>query len=108
MKTEFINDFPNLIDWIQYNVRRGKLFDKIEKVSGLMTKEIIEEEYIHIVDYMPAEVCKLSSAGRSRVCKEFFETSLDKGYSVAPKSFYFGYMFHGLCTRSKTFISEKP
>ncbi len=40
-----------------------------------MVKEIIQEESIQIVDFMPVEVCKLSSAGRDRICKESFETS---------------------------------
>ena len=105
LKTEFMNDFPNLIDRSQYNVRRRKLFYKIEEVRALMAKEIIQEEYIHIVDSMPVEVCKLSRARRSRVCKESFETSPDKGYCAAQKSFYYGYKLHGLCTINGVFVS---
>lgn len=105
LKKDFRADFPNLIHRSQYNVRRKKLFNKIDEVRTLMAKEIINEDIIYIVDSMPLEVCKISRARRSKICKEEFETSPDKGYCAAQKSFYYGYKLHGLCSFNGVFTS---
>ena len=105
LRKEFIDDFPNLIHRSQYNVRRKKLFCKIDEVRKSMAKEIIKEETIYIVDSMPVEVCKISRAMRSKICKESFQTSPDKGYCAAQKTFYYGYKLHGLCTFNGVFTS---
>ncbi len=43
LKKEFMNDFPNLIDRSQYNVRRRKLFHKIDEVRKLMAKKLYKK-----------------------------------------------------------------
>ena len=105
LKKDFSNDFPNLIHRSQYNIRRKKLFYKIDEVRTVMAKEIIMKDTIYIVDSMPVEVCKISRASRSKICKEEFETSPDKGYCAAQKSFYYGYKLHGLCSFNGVFTS---
>jgi hypothetical protein len=105
LEKDFSNDFPNLIHRSQYNIRRKKLFHKIDEVRTVMAKEIIMKDTIYIVDSMPVEVCKISRASRSKICKEEFETSPDKGYCAAQKSFYYGYKLHGLCSFNGVFTS---
>jgi len=102
---DFSHDFPNLIDRSQYNVRRKKLFYKIDEVRIFMAKEIIKEDNIYIVDSIPIEVCKIARAKRSKICKEDYTTSPDKGYCAAQKSFYIGYKLHGLCNFNGVFTS---
>ena len=80
LRTEYRADFPNLIDRSQYNIRRRKLLQQIEFVRDKMANKLINQENIFIVDSMPVEVCKLSRSTRSKVCKENFETSPDKGF----------------------------
>ena len=105
LNKDFRNDFPNLIDRSQYNLRRKKLFNVIDEVRKTMAKEILKEENIYIVDSMPVEVCKISRARRSKICKESFETSPDKGFCAAQKSYYYGYKLHGLCSFNGVFTS---
>ena len=105
LKTEYRNDFPNLIDRSQYNVRRRKLLQRIEFVRDKMANKLISQENIFIVDSMPVEVCKLSRSRRSKVCKENFETAPDKGFCSAQNSFYYGYKLHGICSANGIFNS---
>ena len=105
LRTEYRDDFPNLIDRSQYNVRRRKLLQRIEFVRDKMATKLINQENIFIVDSMPVEVCKLSRSARSRVCKENFETAPDKGFCSAQNSFYYGYKLHGICSADGVFNS---
>jgi len=85
LKKDFSDDFPNLIHRSQYNVRIKKLFNKIDEVRTLMAKEIIMKDTIYIADSMPLEVCKISQASRSKICKKEFEKSPDKGCCAAKR-----------------------
>jgi hypothetical protein len=105
LRTEYRDDFPNLIDRSQYNVRRRKLLQRIEYVRDKMASKLINQENIFIVDSMPVEVCKLSRSSRSKVCKENFETAPDKGFCSAQNSFYYGYKLHGICSVDGIFNS---
>ena len=105
LRTEYRDDFPNLIDRSQYNVRRRKLLQRIEFVRDKMANKLINKENIFIVDSMPVEVCKLSRSSRSKVCKESFETAPDKGFCSAQNSFYYGYKLHGICSVDGIFNS---
>lgn len=105
LRTEYRDDFPNLIDRSQYNVRRRKLLQRIEFVRNKMANKLINQETIFIVDSMPVEVCKLSRSTRSKVCKENFETAPDKGFCSAQNSFYYGYKLHGICSADGIFNS---
>jgi len=105
LKHEYRDDFPNLIDRSQYNVRRRKLHNKIELVRKKMATKLITQENIYIIDSMPVEICKLSRSRRSKVCRETFETAPDKGFCSAQNTFYYGYKLHGLCTVNGIFSS---
>lgn len=105
LRTEYRDDFPNLIDRSQYNVRRRKLLQRIEFVRNKMATKLINQENIFIIDSMPVEVCKLSRSSRSKVCKESFETAPDKGFCSAQNSFYYGYKLHGICSADGIFNS---
>lgn len=105
LRTEYCDDFPNLIDRSQYNIRRRKLLEQIEFVRNKMANKLINQENIFIIDSMPVEVCKLSRSTRSKVCKENFETAPDKGFCSAQNSFYYGYKLHGICSIDGVFNS---
>ncbi len=53
---------------------------------------------------MPLEVCKLSRAKRSGICKKSGEEkSPNFGYCAAQKMYYFGYKIHAVCTQQGVF-----
>jgi len=52
---------------------------------------------------MPVEVCKLSRANRSKICRNTVEQSPNHGYFAAQKSHYFGYKLHAVCTANGVF-----
>ncbi len=55
------------------------------------------EEYF-IVDSMPLEVCKMSRANRSRICRENVISSPNRGYCTSKSMSYFGYKLHAVCS----------
>lgn len=80
-----------------YNRRRRKLFAHREILrKKLVTTFDIQDFYI--VDSMPLEVCKWSRNRRSSICKEYYETSPDRGYCASQQSRYYGYKLHAVCT----------
>ena len=105
LRTEYRDDFPNLIDRSQYNIRRRKILQQIEFVRDKIANKLINQENIFIVDSMPVEVCKLSRSTRSKICKENFETAPDKRFCSAQNSFYYGYKLHGICSVNGVFNS---
>ena len=62
-----------------YNRRKRKLFYYGEILRKKIAAGIHSSDY-YIVDSMPLKVCKLSYCSRSRICKEEYHTSPNKGY----------------------------
>lgn len=105
LNTEYKKQFPNLIQRSKYNIRRRKLFLKIEEVRKIISDKIITAENIFIIDTMPLEVCKLSRSSRAKICRKDFETSPDKGFCASQNTYFYGYKLHGLCTINGVFTS---
>ena len=80
-----------------YNRRKRNLFDHRELLRKKLVSQISSSDY-YIVDSMPLEVCKLSRCSRSRICKEEYHTSPNKGYCASQRSNYYGYKLHAVCT----------
>jgi len=98
----------NLADKIErsvYNKRKRKLFDYIEEIRKTLAAKLNDFEQYFIVDSMPLEVCKISRAGRSKICKEQEYTFPNKGYCASQKMYYYGYKLHGVCSVSGVFQS---
>ena len=80
-----------------YNRRKRKLFNHRELIRKKMVS-LISSNDNYIVDSMPLEVCKLSRSSRSKICKEEYETTPNKGYCASQASAYYGYKLHAVCT----------
>lgn len=92
-----------LIDRSVYNRRRRALAFKIEEFRQKISSKIIAVSEHHIIDSMPVEVCKISRANRSKICRDTVEQSPNHGYCAAQKSHYFGYKLHAVCTANGVF-----
>lgn len=86
------------IDRSVYNRRRRKLFPYIEKIRNELVLPFNEFENYFVVDSMPLEVCKLSRAARSKICKELEYAHPSKGYCASQKMYYYGYKLHAVCS----------
>jgi hypothetical protein len=89
-------ELSSLIERSVYNRRRRKLFFHRQRLQKMISAKISSSDY-YIVDSMPLEVCKLSRCNRSRICKEDFSTSPNKGYCATQKLNYYGYKLHAVC-----------
>jgi len=98
LKTTYQDKFPNLIDRSQFNVRRRKLKNYIDKVRKNIAAEIETDENVFSLDSMPVEVCKIARSNRSRLGKEDFETAPDKGFCASQQMYYYGYKLHCVCS----------
>lgn len=105
LKSEHRLDFPGLIDRSNFNRRKKSLASYLEKINSHIATLMSRSEDVFIVDSIPVPVCHLTREKRSRICKQFFETAPDKGYSAVTKSYYFGYKLHLLTTINGVFSS---
>jgi len=88
-----------------YNRRRRSLLPVIEEVRQKLSDRFNEFEEYFIVDSMPLEVAKLSRSNRSRICKESYYSSPNKGYCASQKTHYYGYKLHAVCSANGIFKS---
>lgn len=105
LSTEYILDFPHLIDRSNYNKRRRRLQNYIHILNEKIALPFHEFENTFIVDSIPIPVVQFAREKRSKICKKDFDTSPDKGYSAVSKSYYFGYKLHLATTLNGTFMS---
>ena len=92
----------NLLNKIErsvvYNRRKRKLFYAQDQIRKKLVHHFHEFEDYFIVDSMPLEVCKLSRASRSKICRESFENSPNRCYCASQSMRYFGYKLHAVCS----------
>ena len=97
LKSDYEDDFPNLISRRQYNDRRKLLFDLTNKIRKAMAEDIDEFEDTYCVDSKPVEVCRLTREKRNQMGKNDYDKAPSKGYCASQDRYYFGYKLHVLC-----------
>ena len=98
-------NFKNLIDRTVYNRRKRGLVNYIEQIRVTLSERFNEFEDYFIIDSMPLEACKLSRSSRSKICKESFHSSPDKGFCASQRMYFYGYKLHGVCSVQGVFKS---
>ena len=88
-----------------YNKRKRRLFNWMEEIRKELALKFNEFEDYFVVDSMPLEVCKLSRATRSKICKEVDNSIPNRGYCASQKSHFYGYKLHAVCSVSGVFQS---
>jgi hypothetical protein len=88
-----------------YNKRRRALFDEKQRLQQLMAQRITGAESCFLIDSMPLEICKLSRASRSKICKENEQAFPDKGFCASQSMYYYGYKLHAACSVTGVFTS---
>lgn len=98
LRTEYGNEFANLISRRQYNDRRKMLFEKTERVRKLLSERLNKQADVFAIDSMPIEICKISREQRNKMGKENAQHSPDKGYCASQKKYFYGYKLHSVCS----------
>lgn len=98
LMSEYIDDFPGLLERSRYNRRRRRLAGYIDVVRSDLVNQLIQYEDTYVLDSMPLEVCKLTRAKRSTVCSEDYSTAPNWGYCASHDTYYYGYKLHGVCS----------
>src|SRR5664279_3985939 len=70
LRTEYQDEFENMISRRQYNDRRKLLFEKTERVRKLLTERLNKQADVFAIDSMPLEICKISREQRNKMGKE--------------------------------------
>lgn len=87
-----------------YNKRKRNLFSYISKIRETLSDKFSDFTDVFIVDSTPLEICKISRANRSGICRtEEIQPSF--GYCAAQKTRYFGYKLHAVCDKNGIFHS---
>ncbi len=98
------SEVKNRIERSVYNKRRRNLIPHYQRIQKVIANLIVPCEEYHLIDSMPLEVCKLSRAKRSKICREeISETNPSFGYCATQKIHYFGYKIHAVCTQQGVF-----
>jgi len=77
----------------------------MEQIRVIISEKFNEFEDYFIIDSMPLEACKLSRSSRSKICKESFYSSPDKGFCASQKMYFYGYKLHAVCSVQGVFKS---
>ena len=88
-----------------YNRRKRKLFFAIEFIRNELSNKFNEFENYFVVDSMPLEVVKLPRANRSKICKEEFYSSPNRGFCASQNMHFYGYKIHAVCSIEGVFKS---
>lgn len=94
LKSDYLADFPQLIDRSNFNRRKKLLLPYIGRLNEHLAHLLNQGEQVYIIDSIPVPICKIAREKSSKVCRENFETAPDKGYSAVSQSWYFGYKLH--------------
>lgn len=95
----------NRIERSVYNRRKRKLFFAIDFLRNRLCEKLIEFENYFVVDSMPLEVVRLSRSNSSKICKEDFYSSPNKGYCASQNMHFYGYKIHAVCSIEGVFKS---
>lgn len=92
------SNLKNRIERSVYNRRKRRLFEAHNKIRLKLSNYFNEFEDYFIVDSMPLEICKMSRANRSKICREDVISSPSRGYCASQSMPYFGYKLHAVCS----------
>jgi len=98
-------DLKKKIERSVYNRRKRKLFFAIEFIRNELSNKFNEFENYFVVDSMPLEVVKLSRSNSSKICKEEFYSSPNRGFCASQNMHYYGYKIHAVCSIEGVFKS---
>ena len=98
-------DLKNKIERSVYNRRKRKLFFAIEFIRNELSNKFNEFENYFVVDSMPLEVVKLARSSSSKICKEEFYSSPNRGFCASQNMHYYGYKIHAVCSIEGVFKS---
>jgi len=96
LKTDYSEQFPDLVHITRYNARRKRLAPFIQLMNRRMASELSEGEDFFLIDSMPIPICKNARENRLKICREEFETAPDKGYSAVNRQYFIGYKLHAV------------
>jgi hypothetical protein len=94
LKSDYTIDLPNLFNRSSFNRCREILYPFIEQLNKTITSKLKKGKNIFLVDSIPIPICKNFREKQCKVCKEIFETTPYKGYSVVNKSYFYGYKLY--------------
>jgi len=97
-------ELENKIERSVYNKRKRALFSYINKIRETLSSKFSDFTNVFIVDSTPIEICKISRANRSGICRTE-EIRPSFGYCASQKTRYFGFKLHAVCDKNGIFHS---
>ena len=96
LAVDYAGAFTNLIDRTNYNRRKRKLFQVMERVRKRLVSDLNEEQDYFIIDSEPLPICCFSRASRSKTCQEVHWALPSFGYCASQQQTYYGYKLHAI------------
>ena len=105
LKTDHTADFPALTHRCNFNRRKKNLNAYLALFNQRLALCMNKDETVYTVDSMPIPIVNIAREKRSTICKEYFESAPDKGFSAITKSYYYGYKLHLVSSVKGVFYS---
>lgn len=105
LNTDYLDDFPLLINRTNFNRRRKRLFPYFDKLNKHISSFLNENENVYMIDSFPIPVVQLAREKSSKICKQDPSNAPAKGYSAVQKNYFFGYKLHLILSASGVFHS---
>lgn len=99
LKSDYSNDFPNLISRPRFNIRRRKLQPLINQITLAVANELEPNPSAHIIDSIPIPICENPRICRTKICSDDAQVMPSNGYHASHKKHYFGFKFQLIITQ---------
>lgn len=95
IKTDYPEQFPNLIHRARYNARRKNLVHWIVYCAQIWSEKMDASNQDYIVDSIPIPECKICREKRSTVCRKSGDAvQATKGVDSTIRQYFIGYRLH--------------
>ena len=105
LRSEYLSDFPTLLDRSNYNRRRKRLQDYTVLISESISNIISPNEKQFILDSIPVPICANPRIMRSKICKDDPEVFPKTGYHASHKLHYYGFKMQLVISKSGVPVS---
>lgn len=103
LRSNYLDDFPQLISRSRFNRRRRSLKTQILELAKRISMTMGMDSDIDLVDSVPCPIVRNSRERTFKICKENPEFAPRKGYSAVDKRYYIGYKLHLLTNENGVF-----
>jgi hypothetical protein len=99
LKSDYKQQFPNLISRPRFNIRRRRLVSFVNQVCLAIATKTRTTDSALIIDSIPVPVCANPRISRSKACRDDAQVQPARGYHASHKQYYYGFKLQLIITQ---------